>query len=61
MATSAANIKTAILGHLENIGFVTDNEFSWMDKFVEALSQGIYDELQNLDDTVGTPPSTGHV
>lgn len=60
MATSAANIKAAVLGYLQSAGFVTDNRFSWMEKFVDALAAGIYDELRNLDDTAGDPPSTGH-
>lgn len=60
MATSAANIKTAIMGYLQSAGFVPGNQFSWMEVFIDALSQGIYAELQNLDDTAGSPPSTGH-
>ena len=60
MATSAANIKAAVIGHLQAQGFVLTNEHSWMEQFVEALASGIYDELQNLDDTAGSPPSTGH-
>lgn len=60
MATSADKIKTAVLGYLQGAGFKTSAKHAWMEEFVDALSKGLYDELQNLDDKTGSPPSTGH-
>ena len=62
MPTSAAAIEAAIIAHLQaNCDMDLDNEHSHVRCFVNAIAEGVYDELQNLSDTAGTPPSPTHV
>ena len=62
MSTSAADIKAKILEYLDSgaCSFTRGGTYSpWMDCFIEAISQGIYFELKNLEDDDG-PVATGH-
>jgi len=61
MATSAAAIEAAIIAHLQvNCDVDLDNEHSQLHCFISAIAEGVYDELQNLEDTAGAPPSPTH-
>ena len=62
MGTSAAAIETAIINRL-NAGacsFARGGIYSpWLDCFIKAVAEGVYQELQNLVDNDG-PIATGH-
>ena len=61
MATSADAIEAAILSKLNaTCAFDTTEEYSWLSCFIRAIAEGVYQELQNLADTAGTPPSPAH-
>lgn len=62
MATSAAAIEAAIIARLQaNCDVNLTNEHSQLQCLISAIAEGVYDELQNLSDTAGTPPSPTHV
>lgn len=62
MATNAAAIKASILAKLEATGkFDTTSDWSPIIDFIGAFAEGLYPELQKLQDTAGTPPSPSHV
>lgn len=56
MATSGDAIKAAILARLENTGcdFNPGGEHCWLQCLIDAIANGVYDELQNLDDATDT-------
>ena len=61
MATSADAIEAAILSHLnDTCNFDSSNEHSFLTCLVRAIAEGVYEELQNLEDTAGNPPSPSH-
>lgn len=61
MATSASAIEAAIISHLEaDCDVNLDNEYSTLSCVISAIAKGVYDELQNLTDTAGSPPSPAH-
>jgi len=63
MGTSAAAIEAKIKSHLGDGGctFIRGGTYSpWLDCFIKAIAEGVYDELQNLSDTAGNPPSPTH-
>lgn len=62
MATSAAAIEAAIIARLQvNCDVDLTNEHSQLQCLIRSFAEGMYDELQNLDDIAGGPPSVGHV
>ena len=71
MATDAATIATALKASIKAAMAAAappcafNMTGGWVDCAVDALATGIanglYPELQNLDDLAGTPPSVGHV
>jgi len=63
MGTSAAAIEAAIKTHLDTgaCSFTRGGTYSpWLDCFIKAVAEGVYQELQNLSDTAGNPPSPTH-
>jgi hypothetical protein len=70
MATSAAAIAAALKPAIKAamVAAVAPCNFNmtggWVDCYVDALAEGIgaglYPELQNLEDTAGTPASPTH-
>ncbi|MBI3584189.1 MAG: hypothetical protein HY096_09630 [Nitrospinae bacterium] len=63
MATSGTAIKTAILNRLKakpHWTHIADDLHQEMEEFIEGIAEGVYDELQNLSDTAGSPPSSSH-
>jgi len=63
MGTSAAAIEQAIIDKLDAgaCNFVRGGTYSpWVNCFIKAVAEGVYQELQNLSDTAGNPPSPTH-
>lgn len=61
MATNAAAIEASIIAQLQaNCDMDLDNEHSHVRCLINAIAEGLYPELQNLEDTAGGPASPDH-
>lgn len=58
--TSAEAIKAAILAAMSDKPHLNAAQAPALREFVEAIAQGVYQELRKLDDEAGDPPSVGH-
>lgn len=68
MSTNADAIKDAVFNGIiaamatfPNIDHTNPAVIDLVTAISTGIGVGVYAELQNLDDTAGTPPSTGHV
>jgi len=59
MTTSSTAIKDAILAAMATYPNIKETDQAVID-LVTCIAIGVYDELRNLDDNSGSPPSTGH-
>ena len=60
MSTSATSIRDAILVAMATYPNIKETDQGVID-LVTCMAIGIYEELKNLDDNTGNPPSVGHV
>ena len=61
MATSALAIGNAIKAAIDAVGEINRADPNCkVDGFIDAFATALYGELQNLEDTAGTPASPAH-
>ena len=60
MATNSNEIKGFIIAELAKQPTLFNVTHPPLLAFVEAIATGVYEGMKKLDDTAGTPPSTGH-
>jgi len=63
MATNGAAIKEAIINRLKtkpHWTHIAEDLHVEMEEYIEAIAEGIYDELVKLEDTEGNPASSSH-
>ncbi|MCP4160043.1 MAG: hypothetical protein GY760_08220 [Deltaproteobacteria bacterium] len=60
MPTSGDAIKASILKEMESHPGLFNIDHPILQIFIECVAKGVYEELKNLDDNAGFPPSTGH-
>ena len=59
MATSGDAIRDSILAAMALEPEIDETDPAVI-RIAKVIGHGVYNELLNLDDTAGTPPSTGH-